>query len=309
MEGAMVAKRTGREGRGIRRPVVLAALESERVRRVAVEGRTFYAVMDVVGAAVDPESAASVWEDVVRREPGLVDICQRVPMTPAEEGDDGEELVLATDMEGVLRILQVVEGPRASAARQWLAACGASRLEEADNPELAVVRARREYERRGYPRQWVDQRMRSISARAEVVGEWYKRGAQDSEDFRRLTNALIQEAFGMDVEGYRQHKGLFGRENLRDHMSDMELALVSLGETVGATLHRAHGSKSVDELEKDMTSAGHVVAETRERIERESGRAVIEGEKKGWAERRNPREEAGGREVLYRAGEKSPQQK
>jgi hypothetical protein len=309
----MAVKRTGREGRGGRRPVVLAAMESERVRRTAVEGRTYYAVMDVVGVAADPASAAAVWEEVVRREPGIVDVCQRVPMTAREEGEDGEELaetlVLATDMEGVLRLLQVVDGPRASAARQWLAVCGAARLEEADNPELAVVRARREYERRGYPRQWVDQRMRSISARAEVVGEWYKRGAQGSEDFRRLTNALVQEAFGMDVEGYRQHKGLFGRENLRDHMTDMELSLVSLGETVGATLHRAHGSKTVEELEKDMAAAGRVVAETRERIEKESGRAVIEGERKGWAERRNPREERGGREVVYRAGEKASQEK
>ncbi len=305
----MVVKRTGRDGRGVRRPVVLAALDSERVRRAVVEGRTLYAVMDVVGVAVDPESAATVWEEVVRREPGIVDVCLRVPMTPAEEGEDGEELMVATDMEGVLRVLQVVDGARASAARQWLAVCGASRLEEADNPELAVVRARREYERRGYPRQWVDQRMRSISARAEVVGEWYKRGAQGSEDFRRLTNALVQEAFGMDVEGYRQHKGLFGRENLRDHMSDMELSLVSLGETIGATLHRAHGSKTVDELETDMAAAGRVVAETRGRIEKESGRPVIEGERKAWAERRNPREETGGREVIYRAAEKLPQEK
>jgi hypothetical protein len=305
----MVVKRTGRDGRGVRRPVVLAALDSERVRRAVVEGRTLYAVMDVVGVAVDPESAATVWEEVVRREPGIVDVCLRVPMTPAEEGEDGEELMVATDMEGVLRVLQVVDGARASAARQWLAVCGASRLEEADNPELAVVRARREYERRGYPRQWVDQRMRSISARAEVVGEWYKRGAQGSEDFRRLTNALVQEAFGMDVEGYRQHKGLFGRENLRDHMSDMELSLVSLGETIGATLHRAHGSKTVDELETDMAAAGRVVAETRGRIEKESGRPVIEGERKAWAERRNPREETSGREVIYRAAEKLPQEK
>jgi hypothetical protein len=304
----MMVKRSGKDGRGIRRPVVLAALESERVRRTAVEGHTYYAVMDVIGAAADLDPAAA-WEQLLQRDPAVADLCIRVPMEVAD-GEESDDAILATDLEGVLRILQVVEGPRASAVRQWLAACGTARLEEADNPELAVVRARREYERRGYPRQWIDQRMRSISARAEVVGEWYKRGAQGSEDFRRLTNALILEAFGMDVEGYRQHKGLFGRENLRDHMSDMELSLVSLGETIGSTLHRAHGSKTVDELEKDMAAAGRVVAETRERIEKESGRPVIEGERKAWSERRNPREETGGREVIYRAsGEKASHEK
>ncbi|HVS73572.1 MAG TPA: hypothetical protein VHQ47_20280 [Phycisphaerae bacterium] len=293
----MMVKRTGR---GVRRPAVLAALETERVRRALVEGRMMYAVMDVVELAADG-AAEDAWRTLTRRDPGITDLCLRVPLSGGE-ADEAENVVLAADMEGVLRILQGLEGPRAASVRQWLSACGAIRIEEADNPELAVVRARREYERRGYPRQWVDQRMRSISARAEVVGEWYKRGAQDSEDFRRLTNALMQESFGMDVEGYRQHKGLFGRENLRDHMSDMELALVSLGETVGATLHRSHGSKSVEELEADMIAAGHIVAETRGRIEKESGRSVIEGERKAWSERRNPTEEPGGREVIYRAG-------
>ncbi|HVX85615.1 MAG TPA: hypothetical protein VH253_12605 [Phycisphaerae bacterium] len=299
----MMVKRTGR---GVRRPAVLAALETDRVRRALVEGRMMYAVMDIVELAVGggDEGPEKAWERLTQRDPGIADLCVRVPLSGGE-ADEAEDVALAADMEGVLRLLQGLEGPRAASVRQWLAACGAIRLEEADNPELAVVRARREYERRGYPRQWVDQRMRSISARAEVVGEWYKRGAQDSEDFRRLTNALMLEGFGMEVEGYRQHKGLFGRENLRDHMSDMELALVSLGETIGATLHRSHGSKTVEELEADMAAAGRVVAETRARIEKESGRGVIEGERKAWSERRNPSDERAGREVVYRAGAES----
>ncbi len=296
----MVIKRMGREGRGVRRPVILAALESEGVRRAAVEGRTFYAVLDVVAAATDPALAATAWQNLLQRDPGVLDLCLRVPMTGAD-GDEPEELMLAADLEGVLRLLQMIESPRSGAVRQWLAACGASRVDEADNPELAVARARREYERRGYPRQWVDQRMRSIAARAELVGEWHKRGADGSDDFRRLTNALFQDAFGVDVEAYRQLKRLVGRETLRDHMTDLELALVSLGETVAATLHRARGSRRMDELERDMIAAGRVVAETRQRIEKESGRPVIEEARKTWTDRRNPRDDRSGREVLFRA--------
>jgi hypothetical protein len=270
---------------------VLAGLESEHVRRTEVEGKSYYAVMDVLALASDSDRPEGYWATLLKRDPGLADVC--------EQATFGDEKHAAADLEGILRTLQAVAGTKGESVRRWLASCGAAQLEEAENPELAVARARREYERRGYPRQWIDQRMRSISARAEVVGEWYKRGATGSEDFRLLTNALMHESFGMDVETYRQHKGLFGRENLRDYMSDMELSLVSLGETIAATLHRSRGSKAMNELETDMRSAGAIVAETRKRIEEAGGREVVEGERRGRGDRRNPRE-AGGREVIYR---------
>jgi hypothetical protein len=293
-------KRTGRP----RRPHILSTLESDKIRRTEVEGKSYYAIMDVLAAASDSDKVEGVWASLARREPHLAEVCEQVAF--------GDETHVGADLEGTLRILQALPGTKGESIRRWLASCGAEQLAESENPELAVARARQEYERLGYPRTWIDQRMRSISARAEVVGEWYKRGATTSEDFRTLTNTLIQESFGMDVESYRQHKGLFGgggRENLRDHMNDMELALVSLGETVAATLHRSHGSKSVAELEADMRTAGNIVAETRSRIEESAGKPVIEGERRAPARRRNPRETApptenAGREVLYRRQEK-----
>jgi hypothetical protein len=216
----------------------------------------------------------------------------------------------ATTLDGLLRIVQSVPTPRAETVKRWIASTCVEQIEEAANPELAVARARRAYEQQGYPRQWIDQRLRSISARAEVVGEWYRRGAQSSDDFRTLTNALMVEAFGMDVETYRQHKALFGRENLRDHMTDLELALVSLGETVAATLHRSHGSKTLQELESDMHAAGTIASDTRRRIEEASGQGVIAGERKSWAERRNPKDapapDTPARQIVYKRDHSRP---
>ena len=114
----MVIKRMGREGRGVRRPVVLAALESEGVRRAAVEGRTFYAVLDVVAAATDPTLAAAAWQDLLQRDPGVLDLCLRVPM-PGADVDEAEELMLAADLEGVLRLLQMIESPRSQVKSSW----------------------------------------------------------------------------------------------------------------------------------------------------------------------------------------------
>ncbi|MGN6370690.1 MAG: hypothetical protein ACTHN5_20750 [Phycisphaerae bacterium] len=302
-----MTKRTGRlapgagaGGRVSRWPALLSVIEGERVRKTVVEGRKYYAVVDVLEVASEVEHPEDYWAGLLRREPGLSELWEELAFPAGSEVEE-EAVLIGADLMGVLRILEAVSGRKTESVKRWMAQCCAERMEESENPELAVIRARREYERQGLPRRWIDQRMRSISTRAEVVSEWHKRGAQTSEDFRELTNALMQEGFGMDVETYRQHKGLFGRENLRDQMTEMELVLVSLGEAVAATLHRSHGSKAMEELEQDMRRAGGIVAETRKRIEGESGLTVVEGERRAPAERRNPAE--GGREVVYRRGE------
>src|SRR5205085_9835427 len=158
------------------------------------------------------------------------------------------------------------------------------RIAEAQNPELAVLRTRKLYESRGYSRRWVDKRLRGVSARHELTGEWYKRGATESDQFRTLTNTIMEEGFGMDVEAYRRHKGLFKTgENLRDHMSDLELALTALGETAAVALHRDRDSENFDELLADVKDAGEVVARTRAEIEQRLGHAVVEAANhRGW---------------------------
>jgi hypothetical protein len=248
------------------------------------------------------------WRQLLQRDPALEALVQEVPFATADH--PGEEVLPGALLRDLFRIVQSISSTRAEPVKRWLAATAADRLAETDDPELAIARARREYEHHGYPRQWIDQRMRSISARAEIVSEWHRRGARASDDYRDLTNVFVQEAFGMDVETYRQHKGLFGRENLRDHMSEAELALLSLGETVAAALHRRRGSQTLPELEKDMFDSGRIVAETRVRIEQAGAGTVIQGERTAWSQRRNPREGPGaapsgaapseGREVLFR---------
>src|SRR5688500_17555912 len=142
--------------------------------------------------------------------------------------------------------------------------------------ERLILRARRHYERAGYTRLWIDQRMRSVSARHELTSEWYRRGVRDSEQFRGLSNELYVAAFGMDVETYRRYKGLFRtRENLRDHMSDLELSLLSLAETTAVQLHRTRRSTGFDALLLDAKDAGQAVRRARTEIEAQLGRPVV----------------------------------
>jgi hypothetical protein len=247
-------------------------LESETLRRVEMDGQTFYAACDVVSLLAEIESGQAQWDALKRAEAQLARLARRVEAT----SDRPTELEML-DLTGVLRLIQSIDSPRAARLKLWLAKAASQRLAEAQNPELAALRARRLYERHGYAPRWVDKRLRGVSARHELTAEWYKRGARESDQFRELTNVLMRGGFGMDVESYRRHKGLNRpTEQLRDHMSDLELALVSLGETAAVHLHRQRSSSGLENLRADACDAGEVVAQTRAALEAKLGRGVIE---------------------------------
>ena len=231
-------------------------LEGDAVRRAEQGEATVYAAVDVVAALADTRDPAQFWADLKLREPVLAGLAESAEFA----GADGQpEAVEAVRLDGVLRLVQSIPSAKAERIKQWLAQAARERLEEAENPELAVLRTRKLYEHKGYSPRWVDKRLRGVSARQELTGEWFKRGATESEQFRTLTNELMQSAFGLDVEGYRRHKNLFKTgENLRDHMTDLELALTALAETVAVNLHRDRGSQGFEQLAAAAQDAGEI---------------------------------------------------
>jgi DNA-damage-inducible protein D len=276
-----------------------ALLGSEHVRRIQQDGKILFAAVDIVAALTSGRQPEVYLADLKTREPALEGLCAQVTFAA---GDAGEAATLdGVTLEGVLRLVQSIPTAKAERVRRWLAQTARERLEEEKNPELAVMRTRRLYEQKGYSRRWVDKRLRGVSARHELTGEWFKRGATDSDQYRALTNALMKSAFGMEVEQYRNFKNLYKTgENLRDHMTDLELALTALGETVAVELHRDHDSRGYEQLEADTRAAGEVVARTRTEIEGRTGRPVTQsGNHRDWwsGRRRNtalrPRNVAG----------------
>jgi hypothetical protein len=244
-------------------------LNDRRVRQVIHDGAATYPAADLVAVLTDSEHPQELWADLKRIHPALAD--RAVVFTL----EDGEE-VDALDVAGIARLVQSVDSPRAEKLKNWLAQTAQERLEEAENPELALLRTRYAYEQQGYSRQWIDQRMRAVSARHELTGEWYRRGVRDSEEFRDLTNVMMRSAFGMDVEAYRRYKGLFRTgQNLRDHMTDLELALTTLGETAAVELARQRHSSGFDQLLVDAKDTGQVISGTRAEIERQTGRPIV----------------------------------
>lgn len=261
-----------------------ALLNDPRIRRVESDGRTWYSPADVIALLADTQYPQQYWTDLKQREPVLAGMCEQVEVD--------QEVIDVVDLPGLLRLIQSIASPKAERLKIWLVQTGVQQLREIEDPELAILRTRKLYEDRGYSRQWIDKRLRSISARHELTAEWYKRGAAESDAFRTLTNELLSGTFGMDAEGYRRYKKLSRPgANLRDHMTDLELVLTMLSETVSAELHRDRSSQGVEALMRDVRDAGQVALRTRQEIEQRTSRPVVTPENavRGGSARRDVR--------------------
>jgi hypothetical protein len=158
--------------------------------------------------------------------------------------------------------------------KRWLARVGKERIDEIENPELAMGRMQELYEKKGYPKEWLDKRLRGIAVRQDLTDEWKDRGASTSVEFAILTNEIMQGTFGLKVDEYKQVKAL-ERENLRDHMTDIELILTMLAEATTTTLHRDRETKGIEPLRRDAKDGGAVAGRTRKDIERQTGKPVV----------------------------------
>ena len=250
----------------------VALLNDQRIRRAYHEDRTYYSVTDLIRVLTETEHAEEFWADLKKREPSLANVEEWLEVNR----DGAVEEIAAVDSAGVFRVVQSIASPAADRVKRWLAESAVQRLEEMENPELTVLRMRKAYEEQGYSARWIDKRLRGVSTRQEVTSEWARRGATESDQYRALTNAIMDGAFGMDVERLRRYKNLQRpTQNLRDYMSDLELVLTGLGETAAVTLHRNRGSHGFEELLADAAEAGRIAGEARTRIEQGSARRSV----------------------------------
>ena len=189
----------------------------------------------------------------------------------------GPQKLQCWNVEGVFRLIQSIPSPKAEPFKRWLARVGKERIDEIENPELAMARMQALYEKKGYPKEWIDKRVRGIAVRQDLTGEWKNRGARTTLEYAILTNEIMQGAFGLKVEEYKEVKDL-ERENLRDHMTDIELILTMLAEATTTELHRDRDSKGMAPLKKDAHDGGAVAGRTRKDIEAQTAKPVISAE-------------------------------
>jgi prophage antirepressor-like protein len=252
----------------------IALFQKREIRRTIHNNEWWFVVVDVVAALTDSVDPQGYIKDMRRRDPELSKGWGQIATPLSVQTSGGKQKLNCANTEGIFRIIQSIPSPRVEPLKRWLARVGKERIDEIENPELAMVRMQDLYEKKGYPKEWIDKRLRGIAVRQDLTDEWKNRGARNSLEFAILTNEIMQGTFDLKVEEYKQVKGL-ERENLRDHMTDIELILTMLAEATTTKLHRDRDSQGFDPLKKDAKDGGAVAGRTRKDIETQTGKPVI----------------------------------
>ena len=184
----------------------------------------------------------------------------------------------AADLEGIFRLIQSIPSKKAEPVKTWLAEVGARRVDQMIDPELTFLMAVEDYRRQGYSDRWINERMRSIEMRKELTDEWHRSGIHEPKDFAILTNILTKAWSGMTTGEYKRHKGLT-KQNLRDNMTNVELALNTLAEVATTEYSRQSNPQSMAESQRIAEEGGEVAREARETMERRLGRSVVSSER------------------------------
>ena len=253
----------------------IAVFSGKQVRRILLEGQWWFSVADVIGILTESSDPKQYIKKMRQRDPQLNlnwgTICTPLVMVAQDGKKRG---VNCANTEGIFRIIQSVSSPKAEPFKRWLARVGKERLDEIENPELAMQRTKAIYEKKGYPKAWIEKRLRGIAVREKLTDEWNTRGAKTELEYAILTNEIMQGAFDLNVEDYKQHKGL-KRQNLRDHMTDLELILTMLGEATTTQITQDRDSKEFEKLQRDAKDGGAVAGRTRKDIEHQTGKNVV----------------------------------
>ncbi|MDP2585400.1 MAG: Bro-N domain-containing protein [Candidatus Levybacteria bacterium] len=251
--------------------------EKKQVRRVWHENQWWFVVEDVVLALIESRDPKQYIQKMKQRDPQLLEGWVQIVHTLDVLTGGGTQKMICSNTEGVFRIIQSIPSSKAEPFKRWLARVGKERIDEINNPELAMDRMRKIYDKKGYPKDWIDKRVRGIAVRQDLTREWQDRGVLKSIEFAILTNEIMQGTFDMKVDEYKSFKRL-SKENLRDHMDDIELILTMLAEATTTRITRDRNSRGFPRLKKDAKDGGAVGGRTRRDIELTSGRKVISRE-------------------------------
>lgn len=260
-------------GTGMDQHNALVVFQDKKIRRIWHNEEWHFSVVDVVEALTDSPSPRQYWGVLKGREGQLLTFCLQLKL-PSSDGKF--YMTDCANTQNMFRLIQSIPSPKAEPFKQWLAKVGYERIQEIENPELAQERMKQLYEQKGYSKDWIDKRLRGIAIRQELTDEWKERGAQN-KDFAILTNEISFATFGKTVEEYKKHKGL-EKENLRDHMNDLELIFNMLGERVTTEITRVKEVEGFEKLQRAAQEGGEVAGNARKDTERRIGKPITTNE-------------------------------
>ena len=255
----------------------IAIFRKREIRKTIHKNEWWFVVEDVVLALTDSSDPKQYIQRTKQRDQELAKGWVQIVHTLAIQTAGGKQQMVCANTEGIFRIIQSIPSPKAEPFKRWLARVGYERIQEIENPELATKRTRALYKAKGYSDEWIEKRMRGIAIREELTDRWQNRGIKEQKEYEILTAEISNATFGMTPSAYKKHKGL-KRENLRDHMNDLELIFSMLGEASTKEIAVNKNAQGFVENKQAAFEGGAVAGNARKELERKSGKKVISKE-------------------------------
>ena len=259
----------------------IAVFQETAIRRAWYAEEWWFSVIDVVGVLSESNNPNRYWSDLKRKlaqEAGSGQPYEKIVRLKLTAPDGKQRDTDCASTETLFRVIQSIPSPRAEPFKRWLAQVGYERVKEIENPELASARSRELYQAKGYPRAWIEKRMRSIAVRGELTDEWKTRGVQEGREYAILTAEIAHATFGVTPGAHSRLKGLDKVKtgnNLRDHMTDLELIFTMLGEAGTTEIARRRDAQGFSDNRKAAKEGGAVAGNARKALEAKSGKPVL----------------------------------
>src|SRR3989304_9067089 len=258
----------------------IAIFKGKQIRKTIHNDEWFFSITDIIQVLTDSSNARRYWSDLkikLSENEGFNQLYEKIVQLKLLAPDGKMRKTDTANTETVFRIIQSIPSPKAEPFKRWLAQVGYERIQEIEDPELATQRTRAIYKAKGYSDAWIEKRMRGIAIREELTDEWDKRGIKLQREYAILTSEISKATFGMTPSEYKKHKGL-RQENLRDHMTDLELIFSMLGEAATKEIAVNQDTQGFDENKSAARIGGKIAGDARRQLEQESGKPVISQE-------------------------------
>lgn len=250
--------------------------KNKRIRRVKYNGEWYYSIVDIIEILTESENPKRYWSDLkiklINEGNESYDFIVQLKLL-AKDGKNRE--TDCGNQETIFRIIQSVPSPNAEPFKRWFARLGVERVQEINDPSIAIERARQTYLKKGYTEEWVNARIKGIPIRNELTDEWRVRGVTETKDFSILTDEISKGTFGLTTKEHKNFKKLNDKQNLRDNMSPLELVLTSLAEVTTTELHKVNNSFGMKKLKIDAGDGGEIASQTRKNIENKLGKSIV----------------------------------
>lgn len=257
----------------------IAIFQKKEIRKIIHKNEWWFSIIDVIEALTGTERPRKYWNDLKKKliKEGYVEVSENIGRLKIIAPDGKRRETDCANTETIFRIIQTIPSPKAEPFKRWLAKVGYERVQEIEDPELATKRTKMLYKLKGYSENWIEKRMRGIAIREELTDEWQKRGIKEQKEYEILTAEISKATFGVTPSEYKKLKGL-KRQNLRDHMNDLELIFNMLGERVTTEISQQEKPATFVKNKNVAERGGNIAGNARKQTEKELDRPIISKE-------------------------------